>query len=372
MRPLATEAEANCQYCHTRFSVQEAQKQYEILIGGQFGGVLILAESARASGNWKSAKAHYDAIIQKSVDHPDAWLYRGLCIIQKRDNGDQKFFFNCAIDSITREAIDSWRRSVQFAKHPQEMGRRVAAEINEAFLVCVCELEREGHVDALCLCAAQVLLFALEFDPESTAVATTGVKLCELPSRWNVDWDLGRAQSNDPTLQAIWEGLRGARSKFQQVLVKADPSLSERLRERARQDELRRQNLSQNELAKVKAEDSAAKQAVGCLIFVCVILLVISVIALKKALNGPDNGNVGPLALLGVLVFGVAIVKLFIAMQSPSESKKALSDLGERVAMGGALLGEAINHEMNRKEREKPITKGDIEDLKREIRRDRH
>jgi 2-phosphoglycerate kinase len=62
---------------------------------------------------------------------------------------------------------------------------------------------------------------------------------------------------------------------------------------------------------------------------------------------------------------------LFGVKRSRHLSKTVVSKAAEGLAVAGAATVAVIEHEMTKKEREKPITKGDLEELEKKLRHQR-
>ena len=177
----AGQTETKCQYCDTPVTLQQAEAQFNEVKSSKMGGTLLIAQTAQEGENYDEAIAYYNKIIEQQPDFADAWLNKGICMVNTSTIGNLKI----------REAGMAWKNAVKFAKHQDAMKKRVSVEINKVVADFYPVLERfyietaasenaviEHFERFLLLESAQDV--ALKLNPESKLIAENGLELCEL------------------------------------------------------------------------------------------------------------------------------------------------------------------------------------------------
>ena len=116
----AEKNETECVYCGSVITKPEAEAQLEILKSSKFAGTLMIAETAQEGGSYEEALNYYNKVIEQDPYFGDAWLNKGICMVNTSKIGNLKI----------PEAISSWKAAIKFAKHPEAMKKRVALEID--------------------------------------------------------------------------------------------------------------------------------------------------------------------------------------------------------------------------------------------------
>lgn len=201
----AGQTETKCQYCETVVTLQAAEAQFSEIKNSKFAGTLMIADTSREGGSYEEAVAYYNKVIEQDPTFAEAWLNKGICMLQTSKIGDLK----------TTEAISSWKAAIKFAKHPDAMKKRVAVEIETAVSAFYPVLESHykefstldssyaEHV-ARFLKLENALALALELAPTNPDVCTTGINLCD--SVLSAATDAGASNATAALLNNDWKG----------------------------------------------------------------------------------------------------------------------------------------------------------------------
>ena len=284
----AGQDEINCTYCGTLVKRPEAEAQFAEVKNSKFGGTLLIAETAQEGGSYTEALNYYNKVIEQQPDFADAWLNKGTCTVRTSKIGDLKI----------PEAISSWKAAIKFAKNPDAMKKRVALEINNAVTDFYPVLERhylEFHSldnslsehGSRFMLLESALSLAMELNPTIT-ICKNGISLCDefvasikkaagsdanaaAAQLFQKDWkgalsSAATAGSKGKVASDLEKTLQQTKSKYEQMLAKADPEF-------ARQITIRAEN---QKLKAVKDAKDAKQGGIGCLMIICVFLLIIS------------------------------------------------------------------------------------------------
>lgn len=176
----AEQNEANCTYCGSVVTRTEAEAQLNTLKSSKFAGTLMIAETAQEGGSYEEALNYYNKVIEQEPSFGDAWLNKGICMVNTSKIGNLKI----------PEAISSWKAAIKFAKNPEAMKKRVALEINNVVAGFYPRLQRHylefhntsnalsEHFDRFILLESALSL-ALEWNPKSAVIAKNGIDLCD-------------------------------------------------------------------------------------------------------------------------------------------------------------------------------------------------
>lgn len=201
----AGQEEINCTYCGTLVKRPEAEAQFAEVKNSKFSGTLLIAETSREGGSYEEAIAYYNKVIEQDPTFAEAWLNKGICMLQTSKIGDLK----------TTEAISSWKAAIKFAKKPDAMKKRVAKEIESTVSAFYPILESHykefstldnsyaEHVSRF-LKLENALALALEYSPSNPDVCTTGINLCE--SVLSAATDAGANNATAALLNKDWKG----------------------------------------------------------------------------------------------------------------------------------------------------------------------
>jgi ribosomal protein L7/L12/TM2 domain-containing membrane protein YozV len=124
--PPAGQTETKCQYCETVVTLQQAEAQSARLKSAKGGGALLLANIALTSCDYAKALTFYDKAIEQDETLAEAWLGRGTCFANIRN---QEYG---SLRTNTTEALSSLDAAIQFAPNQQAMAKRAAKVIAEA------------------------------------------------------------------------------------------------------------------------------------------------------------------------------------------------------------------------------------------------
>jgi tetratricopeptide (TPR) repeat protein len=113
-------ANHQCGYCGSAIEQEKAQENYKSSTTGEFGNLMIMAETAVDATNWEEALQYFNKALEKDITNSDAWLGKGIAMVYTSKIGDIK----------TKEAIAYWKNAIKHAQNPDAMGKRVAKEIN--------------------------------------------------------------------------------------------------------------------------------------------------------------------------------------------------------------------------------------------------
>jgi len=201
----AEQTETKCQYCDTPVSIQQAEAQFSAIQGSKVAGTLLIAQTSQEGGSYEEALNYYNKCIEQDPTFAEAWLNKGICLIRNSKIGDLK----------TAEAISSWRASVKFAKHPEEIKKRISKEIVgcvEGFWpVLDSHFKQFSTVDnayaehvGRFLKLESALAYALELSPKNPDVCVAGINLCEqvLGSASQAGW----SNAASAALSKNWSG----------------------------------------------------------------------------------------------------------------------------------------------------------------------
>jgi tetratricopeptide (TPR) repeat protein len=237
----AEQTEINCTYCQTLVRRPEAEAQFNELKISKYAGTLLIADTSREGGSYEEAVAFYNKIIEQEPTFADAWLNKGICMLQTSKIGDLK----------TTEAISSWKAAIKFAKHPDAMKKRVAKEIETTVGTFYTVLESHykqfstldnsysEHISRF-LKLENALALALELDSSNPDICTTGINLCEavisaatdagtenaVGALMNKDWKgaLNSAVGGFSAASAVRRPVEQLKLKYQRALAAIDPN----------------------------------------------------------------------------------------------------------------------------------------------------
>jgi hypothetical protein len=113
-------ATANCSYCGNTIELSQGQAAYTTMMQGEVGNLIVMAETAVDAGNWEEALQYYNRILEKQITNSDAWLGKGIAMVNTSTIGTMK----------VTEAIAYWKNAVKHAPDQAAMGKRVAKEID--------------------------------------------------------------------------------------------------------------------------------------------------------------------------------------------------------------------------------------------------
>jgi len=237
----AGQDEINCTYCGTLVKRPEAEAQFAEVKSSKYAGTLIIADTSREGGSYEEAVFYYNKIIEQEPTFADAWLNKGICMLQTSKIGDLK----------TTEAISSWKAAIKFAKKPILMKKRVAKEIEGTVVAFYSVLESHykefstlansyaEHVSRF-LKLENALALALELDSSNPDVCTAGINMCDAVllaatdagtsnaavALLNKDWKgaLTSAVGGFSAASAIRKPVEELKVKYQRALAKIDPN----------------------------------------------------------------------------------------------------------------------------------------------------
>jgi hypothetical protein len=113
-------ATGNCSYCGNTIELSQGQEAYTTVMQGEVGNLIVMAETAVDAGNWEEALQYYNRILEKQITNSDAWLGKGIAMVNTSTIGTMK----------VTEAIAYWKNAVKNAPDQVAMGKRVAKEID--------------------------------------------------------------------------------------------------------------------------------------------------------------------------------------------------------------------------------------------------
>jgi tetratricopeptide (TPR) repeat protein len=113
-------ATGNCSYCGNTIELSQGQAAYTTMMQGEVGNLIVMAETAVDAGNWEEALQYYNRILEKQITNSDAWLGKGIAMVNTSTIGTMK----------VTEAIAYWKNAVKNAPDQVAMGKRVAKEID--------------------------------------------------------------------------------------------------------------------------------------------------------------------------------------------------------------------------------------------------
>jgi hypothetical protein len=113
-------ANHQCGYCGSAIEQEKAQENYKLSTTGEIGNLMMMAETAVDATNWEEALQYYNKALEKVITNSDAWLGKGIAMVNTSKIGDIK----------TKEAIAYWKNAIKHAENAEAMGKRVAKEIN--------------------------------------------------------------------------------------------------------------------------------------------------------------------------------------------------------------------------------------------------
>lgn len=201
----AEHTEVTCAYCSTLVKGPEAEAQFNEIRNSKFAGTLLIADTSREGGSFEEAITFYNKIIEQEPTFAEAWLNKGICMLQTSKIGDIK----------TAEAMSSWKAAIKFAKHPDAMKKRVAKEIGAAVTIFYPVLESHyKQFSTLDNAYAEfvgsflkldgALALAVELWPKNPDLCTTGIALCDAVLAAPVD--AGAANAGSALMNKDWKG----------------------------------------------------------------------------------------------------------------------------------------------------------------------
>jgi hypothetical protein len=113
-------ATSNCSYCGNTIELSQGQAAYTTMMQGEVGNLVVMADTAVEAGNWEEALQYYNRILEKQITNSDAWLGKGIAMVNTSTIGTMK----------VTEAIAYWKNAVKHAPDQVAMGKRVAKEID--------------------------------------------------------------------------------------------------------------------------------------------------------------------------------------------------------------------------------------------------
>jgi tetratricopeptide (TPR) repeat protein len=175
---LATEH--TCGYCGSHIETQKALDNYKTANTGEIGNLIMMAETSIEATNWDEALQFYNQALTKDISNSDAWLGKGIAIVNTSKIGDIK----------TKEAIAYWKNALKHAENCEAMGKRVAKEINtvvnsfypaiENHYIQFNELDNSySELVSRFGTLENALDYAIQLDKKEIKYSETGYELCK-------------------------------------------------------------------------------------------------------------------------------------------------------------------------------------------------
>jgi tetratricopeptide (TPR) repeat protein len=297
---------STCGYCGNLIEIESAVDFYNSSVSGNNGYLVIMAETATASGNFEDAVLYFNKILELDSTNPDAWLGKGIATVNTSKIGNLKI----------KEAISYWMLAIDYSKDKEAMSRRVALEIHQIVSSFYPTLENYfiqfitvnltffEHLQRYILLNS-ALEYALKLDPKNLEIIKTGIRLSkrvkpsalasrkpknqELTEKEKIRWKaLSELPESDLTI--------GIRKKYFDILEIADPILFQKVKEWELECE-RIQKISDKQLNKI----------IGITVSVGLITFLISNLITK------DEGALFWLSVLGAIigfVIGNVLIKI--------------------------------------------------------------
>jgi hypothetical protein len=414
----AGQIETKCQYCDNIVTSPAAEARFSEVKNSKAGGALLVAQQYLRGADYAKAQKFFDRAIEQDEKCAEAWFGKGVCHI--RDSEKSEYDENPRIHGDS--GCSAFDMAIQFAANPEAMAARAAMEIEYAVSVGLQDEEdRESFGMSFLYNDADfngLLGWAIEKCSTNEKLIKTGVEFYRraMPSaERNTGADFEREFANrlranytkySKALERICPASStaiapGLQSSDMTPPVEIPPTVEALIRQGDHKkiaviQELRslRSGLGLAEAKKIVEDDGrilgtmaetqqgngGAQGVVGCLMYGCLILLVFCIcgfIVKSWGLNwwGPNpklsDDDSSTIALFFVLspVFAVIAFTLSRIRKNPSLSKKLLSKAAEGAAVAAVATGAVIENALTENKRNKPVTKGDLEDLKEELRR---
>lgn len=186
-------AEVKCQYCESIVEAQQAETQFAQFSETrkhEYGGALLIAETARKAGNFKKALKFYNKAIEQKPTDAEVWLNMATCLvgIQEEVVEQEEYQFADFLRSW-KEAIAAWETVIICASNPDAMKKRVATEINNVFTALFRQYEestwdaRDCYIlpddESLFQLMESAIDLSLNCNPRNAIAARNGILLCK-------------------------------------------------------------------------------------------------------------------------------------------------------------------------------------------------
>lgn len=170
----------NCDFCGNLIEIESAKNNYMSFLNGESGNLMMMAETAIDATNWEEALQFYNQVLTKEITNSDAWLGKGIAIVNTSKIGDIK----------TTEAIAYWKNAIKHAEIPESMGKRVAKEINSVVNLFYPAIENHyiqfneldnaySELVSRFGILENALDYATQIDKEEIKLSETGYELCK-------------------------------------------------------------------------------------------------------------------------------------------------------------------------------------------------
>lgn len=173
--------EHKCDYCKSVIKIKKAQKNYNNYINSEIGKLMLMAKTAVDTSNWEYALHIYNQILVKEITNSEAWLWKGIAILNSSKIGND----------TTKEAIAYWKNAIIFSENLGPTKLRVVKEIIKVikpfFNNLLNHYNKFSHLDdsyeALAerfLILESIVDFATHICPDEPEIYKIGYDLCEL------------------------------------------------------------------------------------------------------------------------------------------------------------------------------------------------
>jgi len=148
-----------------------------------------MAETSIEATNYEEALSYFNRVLEKEITNSDAWLGKGIAIVNTSKIGDIKI----------NEAIAYWKNAIKYATNQEAMLKRVSKEIVEtinSFYPNIFNHYKEFRtldnsykelVSRFSL-LLKAIDYAGEIDPKNIAVFYAGYTICKTASKTPLEY----------------------------------------------------------------------------------------------------------------------------------------------------------------------------------------
>ncbi|MCX6210811.1 MAG: hypothetical protein NTZ59_15235 [Bacteroidetes bacterium] len=217
--PQNASTSQECSYCGNQIELEQAKSNYEKSVLGETGNLMAMAETSIEATNFEEALSYFNRVLEKEITNSDAWLGKGIAIVNTSKIGDIKI----------NEAIAYWKNAIKYGTNQEAMSKRVSKEIVEtinSFFPTIFNHYKEFRtldnsykelVSRFSL-LLKAIDYAGEIDSDNIAVFFAGYTLCKTASKITLDYALMDIKYSDAQGVLKEEAKKSAKLRKQEIL----------------------------------------------------------------------------------------------------------------------------------------------------------
>jgi len=217
--PQNASTSQECSYCGNQIELEQAKSSYEKSVQGETGNLMAMAETSIEATNYEEALSYFNRVLEKEITNFDAWLGKGIAIVNTSKIGDIKI----------NEAIAYWKNAIKYATNHEAMSKRVSKEIVEtinSFYPSIFNHYKEFRtldnsykelVSRFSL-LLKAIDYAGEIDPENIAVFFAGYSICKTASKIPLEYALMDIEYADAQGVLKEDAKKSAKLRKQEIL----------------------------------------------------------------------------------------------------------------------------------------------------------